>query len=985
MFVVLGLLVFPERPARRRWSPGSSSRCCSPSSSARSQCGSRPRSAPSTTGSARFLGWAGLRGAVPIVLGTFVLSEARPQGRDDLQRRVLRRRSSPRSCRGRRSSASRARSGLIEPPGDPGARRSRSTSEPTRSRRVRRLERLRDRGRRRARARPPPERTRRPDRARQADDPAARKHGRPGGRPASTCSPRTPTGRRSPTSSTLAAACLLRDDGSWSSSAARQVPRQPLGGGGCGRDAPGLSSGRARRPGAPACGRRRGHARRDPGLGPPGTLPAVRVTGPDGLPSTLTGPCSATAPPSSRWRVRAASRSSRAQRSAGRHHVRHRRADRRRSRQRLQQGDRRRRRLGDGRRRARCSRRARLVAPRRRRRRRLRRTDDLPRRAAPSSARRRAPRRTRGRARGAAANAGGPARGRVRRRCPGPGRGPARPVGSRAGSRRPGHGSCRASTSWRKRWASRRALKESTAVDHGRGQGGLDDARRQGRRARARGGARTSPPGRGRRRRDRPGVELDVPSRALLDLGTDPFGEAAALVEQATAALVGEARPVLSATQFRSLFLLDPDVVFLNHGSFGAVPRPVFEEQERLRRELEAEPVLFLARSLEERLAAVREAVGALVHANPDDLGLVPNTTTALNVVALSLDLGPGDEVVTTTHEYGAMAILWDEVSRLTGATVRPATLPSRSAAPTRSGSRRGDADGADARPLLQPHHVARRHRAPDRAALRRGSRQRNRLRGRRRPCPGTARARPRRDRRRRLRREPPQVGLESARLAFVHVRPELQERIRGPVVSWNWTWEGPDAFRGRFGWPGTVDPTSYLAVPTALGFQREHAWPDVVAACRVRLERTIAALVTELDGMPAAAPDLRAPQFASVHLDLGGREPAAVQRALWDGYRIEVPSSGSGASRSCAPRSRPARRTTTAGRSSTRSARSSAGQAEAVRPQAASPERRLRYSTDSVGSGASTCVRRGARPGTARATTIPSARIPTLTRNEIV
>ena len=54
---------------------------------------------------------------------------------------------------------------------------------------------------------------------------------------------------------------------------------------------------------------------------------------------------------------------------------------------------------------------------------------------------------------------------------------------------------------------------------------------------------------------------------------------------------------------------------------------------------------------------------------------------------------------------------------------------------------------------------------------------------------------------------------------AFVHVRPELQERIRGPVVSWNWTWDGPDAFRGRFGWPGTVDPTSYLAVPAALGF----------------------------------------------------------------------------------------------------------------------------------------------------------------------
>ena len=61
---------------------------------------------------------------------------------------------------------------------------------------------------------------------------------------------------------------------------------------------------------------------------------------------------------------------------------------------------------------------------------------------------------------------------------------------------------------------------------------------------------------------------------------------------------------------------------------------------------------------------------------NPDDLGLVPNTTTALNAVAFSLELGPGDEIVTTSHEYGAMAILWDEVSRVTGAEVRAAALP---------------------------------------------------------------------------------------------------------------------------------------------------------------------------------------------------------------------------------------------------------------------------------------------------------------------
>ena len=124
---------------------------------------------------------------------------------------------------------------------------------------------------------------------------------------------------------------------------------------------------------------------------------------------------------------------------------------------------------------------------------------------------------------------------------------------------------------------------------------------------------------------------------------------------------------------------------------------------------------------------------------------------------------------------------------------------------------------------------------------------------------------------------------------AFVHVRPELQERIRGPVVSWNWTWDGPGAFRGRFGWPGTVDPSPTRGAGGAR-FQRSHGWPEIVAACRGRLERTVAALTEELDGLAAAPAALRAPHSASIHLDLGGREPDEVRRALWEGYRIEIP-----------------------------------------------------------------------------------------------
>ena len=132
-----------------------------------------------------------------------------------------------------------------------------------------------------------------------------------------------------------------------------------------------------------------------------------------------------------------------------------------------------------------------------------------------------------------------------------------------------------------------------------------------------------------------------------------------------------------SAEEFRELFMLDPEVAFLNHGSFGAVPRPVFEFQNALRRELEREPVLFLARKLPGRLARVRERIARYVNAESgDEIGLVPNVTTGLNAVARSVDLRQGDEILLTDHEYGAKRIMWEEVAARAGARIVVASLP---------------------------------------------------------------------------------------------------------------------------------------------------------------------------------------------------------------------------------------------------------------------------------------------------------------------
>ncbi|MBE2244171.1 MAG: aminotransferase class V-fold PLP-dependent enzyme, partial [Burkholderiaceae bacterium] len=125
----------------------------------------------------------------------------------------------------------------------------------------------------------------------------------------------------------------------------------------------------------------------------------------------------------------------------------------------------------------------------------------------------------------------------------------------------------------------------------------------------------------------------------------------------------------------RDLFLLDPGVVFLNHGSFGACPREVLAAQRRWQDEMERNPVEFLGRRSAALLRDAREALGGFVGADASDLVFVPNATTAVNIVARSLDLQPGDEVLATDHEYGACDATWQRVCAERGTTYRRATI----------------------------------------------------------------------------------------------------------------------------------------------------------------------------------------------------------------------------------------------------------------------------------------------------------------------
>ncbi|MBD3237950.1 MAG: aminotransferase class V-fold PLP-dependent enzyme [Candidatus Eisenbacteria bacterium] len=132
----------------------------------------------------------------------------------------------------------------------------------------------------------------------------------------------------------------------------------------------------------------------------------------------------------------------------------------------------------------------------------------------------------------------------------------------------------------------------------------------------------------------------------------------------------------MEPARFADLWTLDPEVTFLNHGSFGACPKPVLAEQQALRARLEREPVDFFARQADRLLAEARSALAEFVGAQPDDLALLPNTTHGVSTVLRSLPWEPGDELLTTDHEYNACLAALEFVAARSGARVVVAPLP---------------------------------------------------------------------------------------------------------------------------------------------------------------------------------------------------------------------------------------------------------------------------------------------------------------------
>jgi isopenicillin-N epimerase len=360
---------------------------------------------------------------------------------------------------------------------------------------------------------------------------------------------------------------------------------------------------------------------------------------------------------------------------------------------------------------------------------------------------------------------------------------------------------------------------------------------------------------------------------------------------------------------------LDPTVAFLNHGSYGACPTEVLAVQREWRDRLERQPVKFLSRELDGNLAEVRRAVGRFVGADPDDLGLIVNATGGVNAVVRSLRFEPGEEILTTDHEYNAILNVARHVAARDGARVVVTRLPFPAVSDD-DVVERIVAGATDRTRLAIISHVT----SPTALVL---------------PIARIVAALADRgiDTLVDGAHAPGMVPLDLDALgaayyaanlhkwvcapkgsAFLHVRRDLQAAIRPATIS-----HGANApetrgprFRNEFDWQGTQDPTAWLAVPAALdvvGGLVDGGWPAVMArthAMAVEAGRVVAdVLGTAADVEPATLLSAEAMIGSMVALPmppdgpLGGAgsadqssplEADPLQTAIYDRFAVEVP-----------------------------------------------------------------------------------------------
>ncbi len=344
----------------------------------------------------------------------------------------------------------------------------------------------------------------------------------------------------------------------------------------------------------------------------------------------------------------------------------------------------------------------------------------------------------------------------------------------------------------------------------------------------------------------------------------------------------------------RDLFLFNPDIHYLNHGSFGACPKPVFDDYQRWQLAFERDPVQFVTKTGKEALYQSKKALAAFIHCHPDDLILLTNPSTAGSIVIKGLHLNPGDEILTTKQEYGAMDRTWNYVCTKTGAKYIRQEIPlpfttketfidqfwkgltkhtkivfiSQITSPT---ALRFPVEEVVARAkelglltFVDGAHV------------------------------------------------PGHIPLDIEKLgvdiytgachkwlltpkgcSFLYVRKELQNQFDPLIISWGYQAEFPShsRFLDWHEYQGTRDFSAFLTIPAALKFRADNDWETRTAVCRIKI-RELYPQLCEAMGTEPICPVSNDSEFLVQMASVPTRtaDPYKLKDVFYDKYKIEIP-----------------------------------------------------------------------------------------------
>lgn len=355
-------------------------------------------------------------------------------------------------------------------------------------------------------------------------------------------------------------------------------------------------------------------------------------------------------------------------------------------------------------------------------------------------------------------------------------------------------------------------------------------------------------------------------------------------------------RPTMtSSNPYRPFFLLDFSIHFLNHGSFGACPLPVFEAYQAWQRRLESQPVLFLGREFAALDHQARIPIAEHLHTVPENLVFIPNATQGVNIIARSLKLSPGDEILTSDHEYGACDYTWEFICHQTGAAYKHQTIPLPASSLEEMAAQFWRGVTPRTRVIYLSHItsptalrlpveiICRKAREAGIHTVVDGAH-----------APGQ------------ISLDMPAIGadfyignchkwlLSPKGAGFLYVRPDLQSQVLPLVVSWGYhaTPEGSSGsqFVDYLQWTGTRDPSASLSVPAALQFMADHDWEKVRTDAHQLLCQTISHICF-LTGLSPLAP-LDSDLFFQMGIAPLPTETNLLElkSLLYSYFRVEVP-----------------------------------------------------------------------------------------------